>query len=168
MLRADLQPTQVDDDARDLHIRRIGFTIIGLIFGVFGLWAAVAPLDMAASAIGKVEVKGRSQYVQHLEGGILRQVLVENGTNVAIDEPLLVLDNTKSLAEQDIIAGKIWAESVLVDRLLAERDELPEIVFRESLAESIDERASVAMQNEIALFKWNSFCLSLFGLLSWL
>ncbi|AEV63058.1 HlyD [Pseudomonas ogarae] len=58
----------------DRKIRRLGVVIIAVIFGLFGTWAAVAPLDGAAYAPGVVTVQAYRKTVQHLEGGIVKGV----------------------------------------------------------------------------------------------
>ena len=52
---------------------RCGYTAIALVFGAFGIWAALAPLDRAAIASGQVSVETDHKVVQHLEGGIIRE-----------------------------------------------------------------------------------------------
>ena len=59
-----------------------GVILAALVFGVFGIWAALAPLDGAAYAVGKVNVASYSKTVQHLEGGIVREIYVSNGDRV--------------------------------------------------------------------------------------
>ena len=59
-----------------------GLTVIGLLFGCFGLWAATAPLTSAAVAPGVVKVDSNRKTVQHLEGGIIREILVREGDTV--------------------------------------------------------------------------------------
>ena len=59
--------------------RRFGLVLFAIVFVVFGLWAALAPLDGAAFAPGSVTVKSYTKAVQHLEGGIVSDILVEEG-----------------------------------------------------------------------------------------
>ncbi len=53
-----------------------GFIITAIFFGL-GLWAAIAPLAKAVSAPALLVVKGETKKVQHLEGGIVAELLVE-------------------------------------------------------------------------------------------
>ena len=46
--------------------------IILIFFGGFGTWAALAPLDSAALAPGRVTVASNRKTIQHLEGGIVK------------------------------------------------------------------------------------------------
>jgi len=55
----------------------LGYGAIAIVFGGFGVWAAVAPLDRAAIAQGQVAVESDRKAVQHLEGGIVREILVK-------------------------------------------------------------------------------------------
>jgi HlyD family secretion protein len=61
---------------------RAGVLVIGLFFGGIGWWAASAPLAGAAIAPGVVSPDGSRRVVQHLEGGIIREILVSDGTRV--------------------------------------------------------------------------------------
>ena len=60
----------------------------------FGMWAAVAPLEGAVVASGSFVATGQNKQVQHLEGGIIRDMRVKEGDLVAANQPLLQLDDT--------------------------------------------------------------------------
>jgi HlyD family type I secretion membrane fusion protein len=60
----------------------------------FGVWAAVAPLASAVVASGSFVATGQNKQVQHLEGGIIREILVREGDLVEADQSLLRLDDT--------------------------------------------------------------------------
>jgi epimerase transport system membrane fusion protein len=114
--------------------KNMGLLIFFLVFGVFGLWAALAPLDSAAFGLGSVTVKSYKKIVQHLEGGIILGVNVRNGDSVRAGEPLLTLDNTQSLAQLAIVNSQFIALKTKEARLIAERDELNTVAYPESLA----------------------------------
>ena len=67
-----------------------------LLFGLGGIWAFSAPINGAAIAPGTVTVRSYSKTVQHLEGGIIDNIFVENGARVREGEPILDIDNTQS------------------------------------------------------------------------
>ncbi len=74
-------------------------TIVGLLFilagfGGFGYWAFTAPLAAAVIAEGTFVATGENKVVQHLEGGIIRELLVREGDEVTAGEPLILLDET--------------------------------------------------------------------------
>ena len=130
--------------------KRVGLIIIFLVFGVFGLWAAMAPLDGAAQAPGTVNVRSYSQVVQHLEGGIISDIMVQNGDMVDAGQPLLEIDNTQSLAQLDIITAQFVALKAREARLIAQRDRLGEVNFPESLdSNDLNARQELASQTSI-------------------
>ena len=60
----------------------------------FGVWAATAPLASAVVASGSFVATGQNKQVQHLEGGIIRELLVKEGDIVEANQPLVRLDDT--------------------------------------------------------------------------
>ena len=73
--------TQESDDLSSMEApRRFGLALLVVVFGVFGQWAAIAPLDGAAFALGTVTVKSYKKVLQHLEGGIVADILVKTAT----------------------------------------------------------------------------------------
>ena len=137
----------------DKDVRRFGYLTILVVFGGFGLWAGLAPLESAARGGGTVQVEGDSKPVQHLEGGIVSAILVENGSYVDQGDSLIALDATQLIAEKKIIEGRLWATRASVDRLVSERDGQNEVKFSPSLTESVDSQARLAMRNEETLFE---------------
>lgn len=102
--------------------KRVGLLVAALVFGVFGLWAVLAPIDSAAHAMGQVTVKSFKKPVQHLEGGIVKNVLVNDGDKVQTNDVLLEMDNTQSLSQLDTFRSLLKAQLALEARLLAARD----------------------------------------------
>ena len=56
-----------------------GLVLIGVSFGGFGTWAMTAPLAAAVIAQGSFVATGQNKIVQHLEGGIIKELLVDEG-----------------------------------------------------------------------------------------
>ncbi|MGH9425657.1 MAG: HlyD family efflux transporter periplasmic adaptor subunit, partial [Terriglobia bacterium] len=86
-----------------------GKIMIALLFGGFGLWAAVAPLTTAAIAPGMVKVDSYRKTVQHLEGGIVREILVREGDAVKKGQVLVRLDGGDAEADLNATRGQIRA-----------------------------------------------------------
>lgn len=130
--------------------KRVGMFIFFLVFGVGGLWAGFAPLDGAAYAPGSVTVRSYKKVVQHLEGGIVADILVRDGDRVAINDPILILDDTQSQARLQMARSQFIAYKAREARLIAERDHLDQIDYPNSLSRS-DPRVEeeIAAQNEI-------------------
>lgn len=130
--------------------KRIGMLIFFLVFGVFGIWAAVAPLDGAAHAPGTVIVRSNKQLVQHLEGGIVSEIRARNGDIVKAGDPLLILDNTQSLAQLEMANAQYVALRALEARLIAERDNADEVVYPPELSTvENNARSEIASQNQL-------------------
>ncbi|MGK9248040.1 HlyD family type I secretion periplasmic adaptor subunit, partial [Inquilinus limosus] len=109
-------------NARALNrLSLIGGAVIGVFIFGFGAWAAVAPLASAAIANGVVSPEGNRRTVQHLEGGIIRELLVKDGAEVKAGDTLLVLDDTRDLAAYDSVRMQRLADITALARLDAEQ-----------------------------------------------
>lgn len=129
---------------------RVGMTILFLVFGVFGAWAVIAPLDSAAHAPGFVTVESYKKMVQHLEGGIVREIIARNGDHVEASDVLLRLDDTQPLAQLEIANAQRAALAAIEARLIAERDGLAAVSYPEFLSSGdLDAQAEMQAQNEI-------------------
>ena len=102
-----------------------GQTIVGLIlfvlsFGGFGVWAFTAPLAAAVVAQGSFVATGQNKIIQHLEGGIIDEIFVEEGDHVEEGDPIVRLDETAARAnERQLILRRARLEAINA-RLLAE------------------------------------------------
>jgi membrane fusion protein, epimerase transport system len=154
----NLSPHKTQDLDKERNTRRVGYGVAFCLMGVIFIWGAVAPIQSAALAPGIVQVEGKRKAIQHLEGGMIAQILVANGEWVEADQPLLLLDMTRTLAERDILQGRLYNQQAAVDRLQAERDNLSEVAFSALLldASSFDSRALNAISSERALFSARS------------
>ncbi|MBL8671359.1 MAG: HlyD family type I secretion periplasmic adaptor subunit [Alphaproteobacteria bacterium] len=112
-----------------------GSVLIAVTFVGVGGWAAIAPLNSAAIAVGKVSVEGDRKVVQHLEGGIVQQVLVKDGDKVEPGQVLIQLDDTRARVELQAISGQITSIEAGIARLEAERDGRTEPRFPRNLQE---------------------------------
>lgn len=139
-------------DTNDVPTRIIGMIIVLVVFLGFGGWSVTAPLDSAALAPGVVTVAGNRKTVQHLEGGIIKAFYVEDGDTVKAGDQLILLDVTQPRAELQILKGQLFVFLAQEARLLAERDDKPEIEFSQRLYEE-DPRAQDARDLEAELFK---------------
>jgi epimerase transport system membrane fusion protein len=130
--------------------KRAGLTLFFLVFGVFGIWAAVAPLDSAAHAPGTVAVRSYKKIVQHLEGGIVSEIRAQNGDFVNKGDPLLILDDTQPLSQLEIVNSQFVADKTLESRLIAERDSLNTVSYPQILLNGeFDASAEIDAQNQI-------------------
>lgn len=134
-------------------VARIGYAIIGITFvGLLG-WAALAPLDSAVIANGVVSAEGNRKTIQHLEGGMLRKILVREGQRVKAGQLLFELDPTQADAAVGITKNQYVALRAMEARLLAERDQRPAISFpAELLRDRADPMVARAIDDEQSQF----------------
>lgn len=135
----------------DTKTRRVGFWIVFVTFGLFGTWAAFAPLDSAAYAPGVVTVQTYRKTVQHLEGGIVKDVLAHDGDIVKKGDPIIVLDDAQLKAEYETTYSQLVAAKAMEARLRAERDGKSEIDFGQLLPANTP-RGEEARNSETQVF----------------
>ncbi|MDX8436797.1 MULTISPECIES: HlyD family type I secretion periplasmic adaptor subunit [Mesorhizobium] len=107
----------------------VGLLLITVAFGGFGTWASTAPLASAIIAQGSFVATGQNKIVQHLEGGIIKEILVSEGDHVSLDQPLIKLDETAAQTnERQLFLRKARLEAISA-RLNAEVQGSPSIQF---------------------------------------
>ena len=111
----------------------LGFLIMLVFFGIFGVWAALAPLGSGAIAQGQLQVDSNQKTVQHLEGGIIRKINVRNGDLVQSGQILVELDDTRAKVGFDVLEKQYITNLGLQARLVAERDNNEKVEFVSTL-----------------------------------
>ena len=131
-----------------------GFIVIILFFGVFGIWAAVAPLDGSVIAQGEVISSSEKQIVQHLEGGIIDKILVKEGQLVEKNQPIIYLHNTTAKANLDIIKERMLDLLATEARLIAIKYDYKSISFPEIINNLSDNKTrDQIIKNQQQLFE---------------
>ena len=93
---------------------KFGLVMIVVCFGGFGTWAATAPLAAAVIAPGSFVATGKNKVIQHLEGGIIKDLLVREGDRVTEGDQLLRLDETAARANaQQLFLRQARLEAIL-------------------------------------------------------
>lgn len=105
----------------------VGLGLLVVAFGGFGTWASTAPLAAAVLAQGSFVATGQNKIIQHLEGGIIEQILVSEGDQVVEGQALVQLDETAALAKKrelflrrmrlDVTAARLTAQFETVEKL---------------------------------------------------
>ena len=132
----------------------LGLAVVFLFFGVFGAWAALAPLQSAAIAPGVVSVDSSRKTVQHLEGGIVGEILVREGVEVEAGQVLIKLDEVQARATRELLRGRLITATSLQARLEAERRGQDRIDFPDWLqAETEDATAKEVMAAQYSIFE---------------
>ena len=121
-------------DAGHGRYATLGFAAIAVVFGVLGTWSAFAPLDRAAIAQGQIAVVGSHKAVQHLEGGIVREILVHETQAVKEGDVLFRLQPVQALAGAEALRKQLDVAQATEARLVAEQNGAPAIAFPAALA----------------------------------
>ncbi|MGF1641377.1 MAG: HlyD family type I secretion periplasmic adaptor subunit [Rhodospirillales bacterium] len=140
---------------RDLSgTRWLGIGIIAAFFGIGGGWAATAPLSGAAIAHGFVSPEGSRQNVQHLEGGIIREIRVTEGDRVNPGDVLMVLEDVRAQAEVGAFVSRLRSYAAQEARLRAERNGSEIVDFdHPSLADTMDPQVQKVVAQEVSQFE---------------
>lgn len=116
-----------------------GLAVIG-IFVVGGIiWSMNAPLAGAVIANGVIGFESKRKTIQHLEGGIIEEILVREGDHVAAGETILVIDDTATRARAEELGSRIRALAGEEARLHAERSQQESITFNHALLRDRDD-----------------------------
>ena len=116
----------------------VGLSTVALGFGGFGYWALTAPIAGAALASGTIGPENSRQKVQHLEGGVVREISVRDGDQVKAGQKLVILDDTKAKAQ---LIGQIILEESLKARQIRLETELSVYERQESSGELVFPKA---------------------------
>ena len=111
--------------------------VLLVLFGSLSvlLWSAIAKVDVIVRTEGHIIPAGKSQIVQHLEGGIVRKILVQEGQVVVAGQPLMVLSDIQARSNLGQEQSKLDALRGREARLLAELNGYNTIVFPKSLTD---------------------------------
>lgn len=136
----------------DKGYRRLGMLILLVAFGGFGIWSFTATLAVAVVAPGNVSMESFKRSVQHLEGGIVREILVEDGDKVEAGQPLIILSDTQFRSQLDIARAQYLINRAMEIRLLAEQAGSESLIFPEELLESSSSRVQQVLAVQQSLF----------------
>ncbi len=122
----------------------LGFgTLVLLVGGLFG-WGTMASLSGAVIAGGRVDVATRAQVVEHIDGGIVGEVLVRDGDRVKAGDMLIRLDDTLLRSEEVILEGQHAELVARRNRLEAEFNDAKAISWDPELARLAREGPALA------------------------
>jgi HlyD family secretion protein len=131
----------------------LGCGVLALCMAGLGAWGGSAPLAGAAIASGQVVVQSNRKTIQHLEGGIVRDIAVKDGDAVTSGTVLVRLDDTKARTNLDALQGRYFAARAREARLIAEREGSAEIPFAAELLQSAHPAAREAVAGQRKIFE---------------
>ena len=133
-----------------------GYVLIVGTFLVLGGWSAFARLDSAITATGVVSAETNRKTVQHLEGGIVREIHVREGQHVQAGQVLFRLDLTQPKAGYELQRNQLDSAIAQEARLIAERDGQDQIAFPQELLSADDPNVKRAIADQEAHSKVRS------------
>ncbi len=131
----------------------LGFSCVLLLVGGFGAWGATTHITGAVIASGRVEVAQNRQVVQHPDGGVVAEILVEEGDQVAQGDLLLRLDADQLQSELAVVEGQLLEVLARQARLVAEQSGADALEFDPLLLETSNPVAQELMEGSEQLFR---------------
>ncbi|MXQ14260.1 HlyD family type I secretion periplasmic adaptor subunit [Microvirga makkahensis] len=116
----------------------LGLGVIAAFVGILSTWATLAPLESAVRASGVVAVDTSVKTIQHLEGGIVGEILVREGQQVKSGDVLIRLQRQITAATLNQVEAEYYLARATEARLVAERDNAPAIQVPEELASRME------------------------------
>jgi len=122
-----MKPFDTDRSLRRFQIA--GYASFLIMAGVFGGWAALTQINGAVIAGATVIAESNTKRIQTKDGGIIREILVKDGDRVQAGQPLVILDDTDTRAELEIIDALLAEALAKRARLEAERDQQAGVTY---------------------------------------
>lgn len=116
---------------------------------IFLIWAYFAEIDESVKGVGKVIPSGQTKLLQHLEGGIITDILIAEGDVVEKGQVLFKIKNQYFISEKKENIIKLIAYQAKLKRITALLQDEKELKFDEQTLESIP----LIIENEIAIFE---------------
>lgn len=124
-----------------LSLRIFLFTIVAMLAAAI-FWADRAMVDEVTRGEGKVIPSSEIQVVQSLEGGIIQEILVDEGQLVEEGEILLRIDDTGFASSRGELEAQRMSLAAQMARLEAEVSGATELTFPPELMEEAPEVAA--------------------------
>jgi HlyD family type I secretion membrane fusion protein len=133
---------------------RRGLGVAFITFFVFGGWTCFASIDGAVVAGGLIVVETDRKTVQHLEGGIVKDLIVTGAAHVEEGQVLLRLDSNQERAKEEMARSAVYSAIAEEARLQAEAEASDKITFpSELLQKTSDPSAQRAMGDQRRRFE---------------
>jgi HlyD family type I secretion membrane fusion protein len=136
-----------------------GIKVLIIFAAIFLAWAIFLPIQSASIAEGTIVLDFNRKTIQHLEGGIIDQILVKEGQMVNEGDVLLYLHDIKAKSEQQILQERLWTMQLQKQRLIAQEENKQTLSLNNFLAEvgelspADNEKLQEIATNQLRLFK---------------
>lgn len=120
-----------------------GLTILLIFLVGATAWASSANLASAIIAVGQLKVDSNRKQIQHLDGGIVNEIIVSDGQRVKKGDTLVILDPVQAKSSLGIVAGALFTAELKRSRLQAERDNTDQPDFTRFLHREHEDKNSL-------------------------
>lgn len=137
-------------------ISRTGLIILTVFGGGFLIWATFFPLESATVANGNIIIETNRKTIQHLEGGIVAQIFVHEGSKVKQGDKLIQLDDTQTIANLTLLQKQTNLLLAREASLEASRDHKDHVTFPPrlvTLAKEGNPNVQEILEDSIRLFQ---------------
>ncbi|MDX1401374.1 MAG: HlyD family type I secretion periplasmic adaptor subunit, partial [Kiloniellales bacterium] len=110
------RPAVLEESGPPRILRQL-MLIISLLVLLALVWASITNIREIAITRGQVVPAGSLHFVEHLEGGIVKEILVDDGEIVGKGQPLLRLESADALAELDRLRAREASLGLRAERL---------------------------------------------------
>ncbi|WAK00679.1 HlyD family type I secretion periplasmic adaptor subunit [Methylobacter sp. YRD-M1] len=152
ILTHSLPQLDIDESGESTRIVRAGLFFGVLLVAIFLIWGSLAPIHGAVVTDGIVKIDSNRKSIQHLEGGIIKEILVREGSHVEKDQPLLILEDITTSSQLNILEDRYHAGKAKEARLLAQKKHAASVTFPQELTADNSEKTRKLLANEIELF----------------
>jgi HlyD family secretion protein/epimerase transport system membrane fusion protein len=152
LLLDKLPQISVDESGESTRLVQAGLFFGVLLFLGLLLWGMLAPINGAVVTSGTIKIDVNRKTLQHLEGGIVKEILVKEGSRVEKGQTLLILEDISTHSQFSILKDRLYVNQVKEARLQSQKINAEVISFPKEITETIDQKFKKILSNEIALF----------------
>jgi epimerase transport system membrane fusion protein len=149
---SNIKVQENDPTMDDSSYRKLGWAVVVVTFVFLLGWSAIAPLESAVVAGGRILVASLNKRVQHLDGGLVAHIAVEDGDIVTEGQLLLSLDRKPLDIQINKVSSQLLETEASIERLVAEREGASELTFSPDLigqAEKMKQGAILTTQQRL-------------------
>lgn len=142
----------IDKSGDSTRLVRSGLFFGVLLFIIALLWGSFAPIQGAVIASGSIKIDLNRKTLQHLEGGIVKEILVREGSRVKKGQTLLILEDVSTRSEYFILKDRYYGTKAKEARLLAQKKNSDTFIVPKEFSDSKEEKIKRILSNEKDLF----------------
>ena len=105
-------------------------------------------IEVLSLADGKIIPQGRIKFVQHLEGGIVEEILIKEGQKVETSQPLVILSKEKASSEFEEINSRLKSINLSILRVNSEKENLNNVIIPDRMKNLFDNDL-IKFENEL-------------------